>query len=237
MKAVITEKKEIAKGTLMVKLKLLDQRLNFDFKPGQFFLIKLINPPYNDEKGSQRYFSIVNSPKEKGILRFATRLSESAFKKSLNQLAVGTEVEIDNVAGNFILPKNKLRPLVFIAGGIGITPFVSMLSYVKEKNLYYGLTLIYSNRDKESTAFFDELQSIGKKARNAKVVFTMTQDPNWKGETRKIDAQFIKDYFQKPNSRTYMIAGPPPMVTAIVGSLKAAGVSEDNIITENFSGY
>jgi len=235
MKARIKSKEEIAKGTLLVQFDLQGQKIKF--KPGQFFVINLINPPYNDEKGIKRVFSIVNSPKQKGILTLATRLSDSAFKKSLNELPVGAEVEIESIAGNFTLPKNKSRPLVFISGGIGITPFISMLRYVKEQKLDYRITLMYSNRNKESTAFFDELQETGKKARNAKVVFTMTGDPAWKGENRMINAQFIKDYITEPNKSTYMIAGPPQMVTAIVGELKAAGVDDKNIITENFAGY
>jgi len=235
MKAVIVNKKEIAKGTLMVELEVLGDKV--DFKPGQFFMLELINPPYNDEKGSKRYFSIVNSPSEKDVLIIATRLSDSAFKKSLNEIRVGTEVSVDNITGTFTLPSSTKNPLVFIAGGVGITPFMSMLRFVNEKKFDYKITLIYSNRDKGSTAFFDELQSIGKKARNVKVVFTMTQNPNWKGETRMIDAQLIKDYFPDPNNNTYMIAGSPPMVNSVVNSLKEAGVEEENIIIENFAGY
>jgi ferredoxin-NADP reductase len=237
MKAIISDKNEITKGTLMVELDLLGQA--FSFKPGQFFLLRLINAPYNDSKGIQRYFSIVNSPNEKGVIIFATRISASAFKQSLNELPVGTEVDIDNIAGNFTLPEDKSRQLVFIAGGIGITPFMSMLRFVKEEKLdyEYKITLLYSNRDAESTAFFDELQGISKRNRNIKVVFMITQDANWKGESRRINAQSIKDYVPEPSSSTYMIAGPPPMVSAVVEALKAAGVTSENIITENFAGY
>jgi ferredoxin-NADP reductase len=235
MKAVISDKKEIAKGTLMVELEILGDEV--EFKPGQFFMLELINPPYNDDKGSKRYFSIVNSPRKKGILVMVTRLSDSAFKKSLNELAIGTEVYVDNIAGNFTLPNDKKKPLVFIAGGVGITPFMSMLRYVNEEELDYEITLIYSNRNNESTAFFEELKEIGEKNKNIKVIFTMTDDANWNGDKRRIDAQFIKDYINNGNEYAFMTAGPPPMVKAVVEALEAAGVDENNIITENFAGY
>ena len=84
MKAVLIDKKEIAKGTLMAEFELLEPRS--DFKPGQFFMLELINPPYKDEKGNKRFFSIVNSPNEKDVIIMATRLSDSAFKTSLGAM-------------------------------------------------------------------------------------------------------------------------------------------------------
>jgi ferredoxin-NADP reductase len=234
MKAIIALKKGIAKGTLMVEFKLEQDII---FKPGQFFFIKLPKLLYADERGDQRHFSIVNSPNDKRIIKMAARLTGSGFKKSLNELPLGTPVEIDNIMGNFTLPKNKSKPVVFIAGGIGITPFMSMLSYVNEEKLNYNITLIYSNRSKESTAFFKELVGMTMKNTNIHVVFTMSDDIEWQGEKRMIDSKFIKDYFPKPEKNLYMVAGPPSMVEAIAKELKAAGVTDKSIITENLTGY
>jgi len=235
MKAIISDKKEIAKGTLLVELELLGERV--DFKPGQFFKLELVNPSYTDEKGNARLFSIVNSPNQKDVLVMATRLTDSAFKKSLNELPIGKEAVIENIMGNFTLPNDNKRPLILIAGGIGITPFMSMLNYVTEQKLDYKITLIYSNRDKGSTAFYGELQELANKNKNIKIILTMTQDPEWKGENRRVDAQLIKDYIKDLNSSTFMTAGPPQMVTAVVSALKEAGVDEKSIIIENFGGY
>ena len=235
MKAIIINKKEIAKGTLSVELEIIEE--NVSFKPGQFFMLELMNPPYRDEKGNRRYFSIVNSPNEKDVLAMTTRLSDSAFKRSLKEMPVGTTVEIDHIAGLFTLPKERVTPLVFIAGGIGITPFISMLRYIEEEKLDYKVTVFYSNREKSSTAFYDELQELAKKMKNIKVVFIMTNDPDWQGERRMIDVKFIKDYFPEPDRNIYMVAGPPPMVKGVAATLKAARVDEENIITENFAGY
>lgn len=241
MKAKIKEKKYIAEGTLLLVFDLLGKKI--DFKPGQFFYLNLINPPYTDEKGNERHFSIVNSPNEKGILKMATRITDSAFKKSLSELPIGTEVKIGPISGNFVFPKRLISPIVFIAGGIGITPFMSMLQYVKENRFDYKISLLYSNRNKESTAFFDEIEVIRKDFGNIRAIrnfsptFIMTDDSKWSGEKRRINSVFIKDFFINPNFNVYMIAGPPGMVSSVSNSLIEAGVEKNRIQLENFSGY
>lgn len=227
MTGKIIDKKEIATGTLQVTFQVTEE---FNFAPGQYIFVQLKNPPYFDERSSKRHFSIVNSPDEKGIITITTRLRDSGFKKSLKELPVGTEVELGPISGSFTLPQNQLRPLVFIAGGIGITPYISMLRFVKDHNLNYKITLLYSNRDQAGTAYFEEVQKF-------KSILTMTEDPAWAGEKRRIDAQFIKDYFPDVNSNTYFVVGPPPMVEAVQKALLEAGVEINNIKIENFTGY
>jgi len=235
MRVKIKNKKEVAKSTLLVDFDISENKINF--KPGQYFFITLINPPHTDKKGNQRHFSIVNSPNEKGILTMATRIRDSAFKRSLLEIPVGTEVEIGIINGSFILPDNKSQPIVFIAGGIGITPFISMLRYISQENLDYKIILLYSNRDRESTAFLEELENIAKNNPRFKLILTMTDDLKWQGEKRRINAQFIKEYISKPKSRLYLIAGPPIMVKAVYDVLSEISVNQKNIKTDNFSGY
>lgn len=227
----IKNKEEIATGTLQV---IFETSEPFTFIPGQYCFVTLINPPYQDARENKRLFSIVNSPNQKGIITITTRLRDSGFKKSLRQLSVGTEVELGPIAGGFTLPDDTKRPLVFIAGGIGITPFISMLRYAKEDNLPYQITLIYSNRDQASTAFLDELQNLKS---NIKLVLTMTEDPAWPGEKRRIDADFIKDYIADLNGHSYFVVGPPAMVEAAQKALLEAGIDPTNINLENFAGY
>lgn len=238
MRAKIKDKKEIAKDTLLVTFDLLGEKINF--KPGQYFFITLLNPPYidNDDRGSRRHFSIVNSPTQNNRIEMATRIrTESAFKKSLRDLPVGSEVEIGPIQGTFILPDNLIRPLVFVAGGIGITPFMSILRFIKDKNLPCKITLIYSNREQKSAAFLNELTSMEKQIHDFKLIATMTRDKNWIGEKRRIDEKFIKDYFKNPNDNTCMIASPPKMVEEVIKVLISAEVKEENIKSETFSGY
>ncbi len=235
MRVKIKKKKEIAKGTLLVDFDISKNEI--DFIPGQYFFITLINPPYTDEKGNQRHFSIVNSPNEKGILTMATRIRDSAFKRSLFEIPVGTEVEIGIIGGSFILHDDKSRPITFITGGIGITPFISMLRYVSEENLDYKITLLYSNRDRESTAFLEELENMAKNNPKFKLILTMTDDSEWQGEKRRIDGQFIEEYISEPKSCFYLIAGPPAMVKEMNDILSEVGVKEEDIRAEDFSGY
>lgn len=226
MKAKIAEKKEIAEGTLMVKFKVFE---DFTFTAGQYFFINL--------RGETRHFSIVNSPNEKGVLTMTTRLRDSAFKKSLKELPIDTEVEIQRIAGKFTLPEDKSKPLVFIAGGIGITPFMSMLRFISEQKLDYKITLIYSNKAASSTAYLEELKTFESRIPDLKLVLVMTDDNSWTGEKRRVDANLLKEYFPQPNMNSYMVVGPPAMVEAVEKALLEAGVSEENIKIENFTGY
>lgn len=235
MKVRIKGKKEIAKDTLLVEFDLLGQKVNF--QAGQYFFITLSKLKYDDARGSSRHFSIVNSPHEKGILALATRIRDSAFKQTLNELPVGSEVEAGSIAGSFTLPQDFSRPLVFIAGGIGITPYISILRFVKEESLPYKITLIYSNRDKASTAFYEELTQFSKIIPDFKLVLTMTDDLSWQGEKRRIDAQFIRDYTKDLDNPLFYTVGPPQMNEVVIEALKKLGVEEFEINTENFSGY
>lgn len=238
MRASIKEKKEIAEGTLQVTYDLLGKQAKF--KPGQYFFVTLINPPYLDNRGAMRHFSIVNSIANapgSGEIVMATRIGESAFKRALLEVPEGTQVELGPIQGDFILPEKSDQPLVFIAGGIGITPFMSMIRYIDQNKLPYNITLIYSNRSQKSTAFLKDLQKISKDNPNIKVIFTMTDDDRWEGEKRRIDARFIQDHLDNINEYIYFVAGPKAMVEALVQALEEAGVNSKNIRKENFSGY
>jgi ferredoxin-NADP reductase len=236
MRAQIKEKREVAKGTLLVTFDLLGEEV--DFAPGQYFFVTLPDVGYQDDKGLRRHITVVTSPNEKGVLGFATRMRDSAFKRSLGELPVGAEVDVESPKGNFVLPENTSRPLVFVAGGIGITVFRSMLRYIREERLPYRVTLIYSNRDRESTAFLDELREFEQALPDFRLILTMTQDPGWKGETRKVDGKFVKDHLDEDLNRyTFLVAGPPAMAEGVQQALEEVGVQDENVIAERYSGY
>ena len=236
MRARIKEKQEVAKGTLEVVFDLLGEEVNF--RPGQYFWVTLLDPPYDDEKGPRRHITVVTSPNERGALGLCTRLRDSAFKRSLAELPVGTDVDVEAPKGNFVLPEDTDTPYVFIAGGIGITVFRCMLRYhVAEEGQPYRITLVYSNRDRESTAFLDELTQLEREHPNFRLVLTMTDDAGWEGESRRIDADLLRDYLTDLNSFRYLVAGPPALVEAMVETLDQAGVPEERIQAGRFSGY
>jgi len=113
-----------------------------------------------------------------------------------------------------------------------------MLRYIVEEQLPHRVTLVYSNRDRESTAFLDELLELEQGNPNLRLVLTMTDDPAWDGESRRIDAELLHDHLgDELQSLTYLIAGPPHMVEGVVGTLHDAGVPEEQIRPDRFTGY
>ncbi|HEY8630782.1 MAG TPA: FAD-dependent oxidoreductase, partial [Gaiellaceae bacterium] len=203
MRAQIKEKREVAKGTLLVIFDLLGREV--DFRPGQYFWVTLLDPPYEDEKGPRRHISVVTSPNERGVLGLCTRMRDTAFKRSLGELAVGAEVDVEEPKGSFLLPDDTDQRYVFIAGGIGITVFRCMLRYIAEEQLQHRVTLVYSNRDRESAAFLDELLELEQANPNLQLVLTMTEDPAWDGETRRIEAELLQDHLgDELQSLTYL---------------------------------
>jgi ferredoxin-NADP reductase len=235
VRARVKEKREVANGTLLVTFDL--QGAEVDFRPGQYFWVELLDSPYEDERGLRRHITVVTSPTERGVLGLCTRLRDSAFKKTLAELEVGEEVEVEPPKGDWALPEDTSRPYVFVAGGIGITPYHSMLRYIADTGQPYGVTLVYSNRDRESAPFLDELHEYERTLPNFRLVLTMTDDSGWEGETRHIDAEMLRDHLGDLGSSTFLVTGPPPMVESVAEKLTAAGVSEEQVLPERFSGY
>ncbi|MBX4190704.1 FAD-dependent oxidoreductase [Candidatus Saccharibacteria bacterium] len=237
MRAVIGKKEEIAKLTCYAEFDLQGEEV--DFTPGQYFFVTL--KPNDEEHKDEltHHFSIVNSPNQKGVLVLTTRLrlDESLFKRTINDAKVGDEVEIGKIAGEFILPDDTGKPIVLIALGIGITPYRSMLRWAMEENKPYKFTVFYSDDNKESMAFLDELQQMEKDHDNLKLVCIITKDESWQGEKRHVDGELLKDYLDDINKYLYYISGPPKAVTAVAENLKQAQIPDDNIKTDSFSGY
>jgi ferredoxin-NADP reductase len=236
VRATVKEKREVAKGTFLVKFDLGDE--HFDFRPGQYFFVELLDPPYEDEKGPRRHISVVTSPNERNTLGLTTRLRDSAFKQGLQALEVGQEVEVEPPKGEFMLPEDASPQYVFVAGGIGITVFWSMLQYIEEESLPYRVTLVYSNRTQEETAFLDELRAHEQRNPSFRLILTMTQDPEWDGESRKIDPAFLREHLGEAfDEVVFMVAGPPGMAKAVAAELAEAGVPEDRLLSDSYSGY
>ena len=236
MQSRIKEKQEVAKQTLLVTFDLLGEEV--DFQPGQYFWVELPNIGHQDERGLRRHITVVTSPNERDLLGLCTRLRDTAFKRTLAELEVGAEVDVEHPKGDFVLPSETDRPYVFIAGGIGITVFRCMLRYIVEEGLPHRVTLVYSNRDRESAAFLDELAEIERENENIRLVLVMTDDPGWEGEKRHIDANVLRDHLDgELGDYVYLAAGPPGMVEAMEKTLGEAGVPENQVRLQRFAGY
>jgi ferredoxin-NADP reductase len=234
MRATVAEKREVAKGTLFVRFAVDDYP---DYRPGAYFWVELPDRGHVDEKGLRRHISLATSPTERGVVGLATRLRDTAFKRTLAELEVGDEVQVEEPKGSFLLPEDTDEEYVFVAGGIGITVFRSMLRYIADEGLPYSVTLVYSNRDRESAAFLDELEEIERRADRVRVVLTMTDEPGWEGETRHLDADVLGELVGGLDGKTFLVAGPPQMAEAVAGSLTGAGLPDDRVLADKFSGY
>jgi ferredoxin-NADP reductase len=228
---------QIAEGTMAFHF---EKPQDFQFKAGQAIDITLVNPTETDAEGNTRGFSIVSAPSGDDVT-IATRMRDTAFKRCLKAAAPGMKVQIVGPLGSLTLHKNATKPAVLLAGGIGITPFISILRQATFEQLPHQLYLFYSNRRPEDAAFLEELQSLHQRNQRFHFVPTMTEMEHsrrtWGGETGLLTGQTLTKYLESVHGPIYYIAGPPAMVAALRTMLGTAGVDEDDIRTEEFAGY
>ncbi len=171
----------------------------------------------------------------------ATRMRDTAFKRVLRTMPLGTAVKIDGPSGDLTLQDSFTRASVFLAGGIGITPFRSMICLAAAERLRHQIFLFYSNRRPEDAPFLDELQSLERDNPKYKLIPSMTEMAksrrSWSGETGFINQEMLGRYLRGAASPHYYVAGPPAMVKGLHEMLNRAGMNDDDIRTEEFAGY
>lgn len=206
----------------------------FDYKPGQFMMMELdVDDP---ESGNTRPLSIASSPTE-NVLLFSTKISQSLFKQKFNSLKVGDKVKVKGPMGIFTLKKDA-KQIMFLGGGIGITPFRDMIKYATDKRLPIKLTLLYSNKTPADICYKDEWDVFEKENFNLKVVNTITDNTiGWNGRTGRINENMIKEFCNDINNTVFYICGPPGMVEGLSNLLKTMDISLQNIKIEKFAGY
>jgi ferredoxin-NADP reductase len=242
--ARLINRREVAEGTMAFQF---ERPSDWTFKAGQFVDITLINPPETDAEGNVRGFSIASAPQEPNLM-ITTRMRNTAFKRVLKAIPLQTQVKIEGPFGNLALHNNAARPAVLLAGGIGITPFRSIVVAAAKEKLPHRIFLFYSNRRPEDAPFLEELQALEVVNANYKLIATMTQleksQRPWKGETGLINYTMISKYLTSVASPAfysagpiYYIAGPPAMVAGLKAMLINCGIDSDDIRTEDFVGY
>jgi len=200
--------------------------LNLNFLAGQY--IHLYLSVRNEKgRGNSRMFTISSSPLEKDYLLITTKKGKSLFKKTLFNLKSHTSVKFYGPSGGLVLNETKRVSYVFLALGIGITPFRSIIKYVSQKNLKIPITLIVSFSKKEDFLFLSELLAISKSNPNIKVVYTL----------KRINGEFIKKHIKNINKHAYFIAGSPSGVSDLEEVASKTGVINDRIFIEDFEGY
>jgi ferredoxin-NADP reductase len=233
----LVRQEEIAEGT---KAFYFEKPKGFEFRAGQYVDVTLIDPPETDAAGTTRSFTLASAPHEEHVM-VATRMRGSAFKRVLDKLEPGNEVDLEGPMGSFTLHQNASKPAVFLSGGIGITPFLSMSRRAAHEKLAHPIYLFYSNYRPEDSAFLESLSALEKINPRFRLIATMTDmgrsARKWSGETGFIDEVMLRRYIESMKGPIYYIAGPPAMVSAMQKMLDKAGVDPDDVRTEEFAGY
>jgi ferredoxin-NADP reductase len=211
----------------------------YTFRAGQNALFTLVDPAETDASGNTRTLSLASSPNASNSLMIAMRMRKSAFKNILGILPLGAKLRVSSAMGSFTLHRDGSRPAVFLAGGIGITPVLSILAHATEGGLPHRIHLFYSNHDLEKAAFLSELQMWQKKNTHFTFIPTVTT-PNVSSsfyERGRIDSEMLSRYLNDMHAPIYYVCGPTEMVSAMQKLLARVGVDEDSIRTEEFGGY
>lgn len=236
-KVHLKSKEEIASGTMAFHF---EKPEGLTYKAGQFGDYTLIDAGETDAEGNVRGFSLASAPYEDTIM-FATRMRDTAFKRNMKTMDIGTELKLDAPYGSFTLQNNTKIPAVFLSGGIGITPVRSIILQATHDKTAHKIFLFYANKTPEDAAFLDELIDAQKRNPNFTFIGSMTDmeksKKEWKGETGFFTKEMLQKYITDLSLPIYYISGPADMVASIRKTLTEAGVDEDNIRTEEFSGY
>jgi ferredoxin-NADP reductase len=221
----LRSREDIAAGTVAFHFA---KPVGFTFKAGQAVELLLPDPERGKDMGHA--FSLVSAPFEDELV-IATRMRDSTYKRALGALAPGQGVRLDGPFGSLTLHKARGRPAVFVAGGIGITPFMSMLRQNAHDGGDRDVVLLYSNRGPGDAAFLAELQALARADRRFKLVSVMTETEG------VLDAARVRQAVGDLHAPIAYVAGPPAMVEAMRTALAQADIDEDDIRSEDFFGY
>lgn len=215
----------------------------FYFKPeqpvrytaGQYTELHLPHK-HADKRGTKRWFTL-SSPPDKDFLTITTKYAgddkSSSFKKTLFKLKPGTEVDMAEPMGDFVLPKLIQTPLVFVAGGIGLTPFHSIVEWLNSNGETRPIRFLYGVRSEDEIVFQD---TFARANIQPSIVVSQPSD-SWGGERGQLSAELILG-IEKPSEDTLIyVSGPEPMVQALEKDLKKAGRPKSQIVTDEFPNY
>lgn len=230
------------RATLIKSEQLTDSIRTYWFRPerpihfvaGQFTELYLPHP-HPDQRGQRHWFTISSSPFDENIA-ITTKFPvehESTFKQTLSELRSGADVELAEPMGDFVLPKDPRIPLVFIGGGIGVTPFHSMCMWLQAAHEERSITLLYAVSAESDIIFKDVFETTCQK-----VTYVVTNpSPSWTGLTGHISAEMITELIPDAPSKRLYLSGPEPMVEALGAGLQAHGINKDDLVIDYFPGY
>jgi ferredoxin-NADP reductase len=207
-----------------------------DFEPGQYlkYSMDLTDP---DDRGSSRYFTISSSPLEKEYITLTTRVIKSSFKVALSQMKPGERIRAFGPLGYFTLDLSSKKDKIFLAGGIGVTPYHSVLQTVKDNKNLPNIFLFDSWPTKKDAVYYEELKEIERMNPSVKVIYTLTREEAQGFEKGRINPDMIAKYVPNYKDCEFFIVGSEEVEAALLELVKSMGVAEDQIFSENFPGY
>lgn len=222
--------------TLSVLTYIFEKPESWNYHPGQFIQMEI--PHTNqDNRGTKRSFSLASSPTD-NFLQITQRHGVSSFKQALQHKKIGDSVSISEPMGKFYLNEDPKVPAVFLAGGIGITPFHSMIKYTKVKKVTKPMTIIYSNKTSADFPFYKELVQLDEGNEFLKINWTITQeDENWTGRKGRINEAMIREIVGDLLIPEFYIVGLPIMTIELKRLIQGLGVNPKKIHFELFTGY
>ncbi len=228
-----TSVKEIIPRTPDVSSYRFSRPPELTYKPGQYFFITI----KQGDKELTHHFSFSSSPTEKEHFEFTKKLTDHEYSLALKEAKVGDWARIDAPYGQFTFA-GEYPKIALLAGGIGITPFVSICKYATDKQLKSKITLFYGCRTEKDIAFKQELEEMAEINKNLKLVFILNQPPpDWKGATGVVTADVIVKEMSDYKENIFYVCGPPPMVTAIQKLIEGIGLEKTQLKLEYFTGY
>jgi len=224
---------EIKDETPDVKTFVLKKPWGFSFIPGQYCLVSIVD---NEKlKDAKKPLTFSNSPTSGHLELTAKKMGD--FTSELFNLEKGDKLHINGPLGDtFNFHKAIERPIVYLAGGTGVTPFMSAIRFVVAKKLKHDLTLIYGNLSPKDIIFRKELEEINEKHANINIVFAVMQDKTgvWKGHRGFINKTIVQDNAAAPGETLFMMCGPPPMMKAMKRILQEMKTPDPNIIIDKW---
>jgi len=203
------------------------------YKPGQFFFVTI----KKGDKELTHHFSFSSSPTEKEHFEFTKKFTDHEYSMALKAAKVGDWARIDAPYGQFTF-EGEYPKIALLAGGIGITPFMSIIKNATDKRLGSKITLFYGCRSENDIAFKEELENMQNENKNLKMVCIVNQPTSrWKGETGIITADMIKKALPDYKENVFYTCGPPPMVKAMEAIIESLGLPKTQMKQEYFTGY
>lgn len=228
----LTSRREIARDTIELHFQKPE---GFQFKAGQYGGFTLMHAKQLEPTNLNRRFSLANAPDDETIV-VTTRLQQSAYKKELNALEIGGTIKFAGPIGNFVLHDDASQPAVFIAGGIGITPFYSMLKQAALEQSKREFILFYGNQTLADAAYINELKNLRLANFTFVPVLADGSEP-LPFESGYISYELIKKYVANLAKPVFYVCGSPAMVGALKETLKELDIADEQIKVEDFPGY